>query len=349
MWLKMGRHRQIASVAMVATTLILGGCSKQTASSSAPAQIFYKGKTITLIVPNAAGGDMDVSARVIAPYLATAVGASAIKVVDVKGAGSVTGLNQLNSSSNDGLTIGYTTASTIILTSLFDQGSAKYDAAKFVYIGEASTAPRVLTVTAKSNIQTIAQLAAATNVKVPIQGFDDDFYTQTAMAATLGLKFKIVSGFNSLAAEIVSVSNGASTALLSSLAQQSSAIKSGLVRPLLMISPTPVPGFPSVPTWESLAKPQDQGVVQAFQTLIDLGRAFYAPPGFPETARAALSAGLQKALKDPALIARMNNMQLPIVAMDGTTMQAKVVTSVDAIRSSSIFPTLQTAKSAVGS
>lgn len=347
----MRTNRRVATSAVagsLAVGMLLASCSRQSASKNASAADFYKGKTITLVVPNAAGGDMDVSARIIAPYLQKAVGASAIKVVDVQGAGSVTGLNQLYSSSNNGLTIGYTTVSTIILTSLFDSGTAHYDAAKMVYIGEASTAPRVLTVSHKSNITTVAQLKSSQNVKVPIQGFDDDFYTQTALASTLGLHFKTVSGFDSLASEIVSVSNGASTVLESSLAEQSSAIRAGLVRPLIMISPNPVAGYESVPTWESLAAAADKPVATAFQTLIDLGRAFYAPPGFPTAARDALSSGLLTALKDKSLAARMEKAGLPIVPLSGTQMQTEVVSSIQNIRGSSVFPLLKTAKSRVG-
>ena len=314
--------------------LTMAGCAKTNAAATpSAANDFYKGKTITLLVPNAPGGDMDVSARLIAPYLQKAAGASAIKILDVKGAGGVIGLNQLWASPHDGYTIGYTSMPTVITTSLLNGASVKYDASKFVFIGRASTAPRVLVVSAKSGITNLDQLRAASNVTMSIQGFDDDFYTQAAMASSLGIKVKFVSGFDSLAAETVALSNGATTALESSVAAQSSVITSGLVKPIVMLSDSPVPGYESVPTWTSVVPTDGKPLAQAFQSLILLGRSFFAPPGIPDAAAAALSQALGKALQDPDLKARMDKAQVPAVYMSGTDEQTQVTSIVSTLKS----------------
>lgn len=339
-----GRARRVLAGASAAAALVLLAACAQSSSgggSNLTAANFFKGKTITLVVPNAPGGDMDVSARMIAPYLQKAVGASAIKVLDIKGAGGVIGLNQLWGMPHDGYTIAYTSIPTVITTSLLNGSAVKYDATKFVYIGRASTAPRVLVVSKKSGITDLSGLQHASSVTMSIQGFDDDFYTQAALAASLGIHVKYISGFDSLAQETVSVGNGSTMALEASLASQSSVIQSGLVRPVVMLNPTPVSGYESVPTWASAAPPSGQGLASAFESLITLGRSFFAPPGIPAAARQALTDGLAKALKDPALAAQMNKAQIPPAFMSGMDEQAAVARIVSGLR-----PTLAPLKSA---
>lgn len=302
-----------------------GAASSGAASSTAPASSaaagFYQGKTITLIVPNAPGGLMDVTARIVAPYLQKAAGASAIRVQDVKGAGGVKGLNALWAAPNDGLTIGFTSVPTVVLTSLLNGSAVNYQAQKLVYIGRLSTAPRVLVASKKSGITSVAQLKGKT-ITMGIQGFDDDFYTQAALAASLGFNVKYVSGFDSLAAQSTSVANGETNALEASLASQSGAIKAGLVTPLVMISDAPVAGYPNVPTWTSLA-PSDS-LATAFDTLITLERGFFAPPGIPDAATTALRAALTQALADPALDAQLTKAGAPPEPMSGADVQTAV-------------------------
>lgn len=342
------RGTRILVLAGGASLLLLAACgspaSGGSSSSGLTAANFYHGKTITLVVPNAPGGDMDVSARMIAPYLQKAAGASAIKVLDIKGAGGVIGLNQLWGMPHDGYTIGYTSVPTVITTSLLNGSSVKYDAAKFVYIGRASTAPRVLVVSKKSGITSLRQMQSGKTVTMSIQGFDDDFYTQAALATSLGIKVKYISGFDSLASETVSVSNGSTMALEASLASQSSVIKSGLVQPVVMLNPTAVSAYPSVPTWTGAAPASGKALAGAFQSLIALGRSFFAPPGIPGVAQQALTRALAKALQNPALQAQMTKAQVPVVYMPGPQEQQAVSTIVTTLRS-----TLTPLKSAMAS
>jgi tripartite-type tricarboxylate transporter receptor subunit TctC len=313
----------LVALGLLGLSLSGGSAGASSTAKSAPAG-FYARKTLTLLVPNAPGGDMDVTARLIAPYLRKALGASAIRILDVKGAGGVIGLNRLWSSPNNGFTIGYTSMPTVIMTSLLNGSSVKYDASKFVYIGRASTAPRVLVVSSKSGIKNIAGLKAASKVTMSIQGFDDDFYTQAAIASSLGINVRFISGFDSLAAETVSVSNGATTGLESSLAAESSVITAGLVKPILMLSNSPVKGFESIPTWISIVPEAGKPLAEAFQSLILLGRSFFAPPGVPTAAVTALSDALKTALQDTDLKRRLIKAEVPPVYMSGADEGAAV-------------------------
>lgn len=318
------------------TTTSSSSSAPAAASSSAPAAAsssasnFYAGKTITLIVPNAPGGLMDVTARIVAPYLQKYAGAAAIRVQDVKGAGGTKGLNALWAAKNDGMTIGFTSVPTVVLTSLLNGSAVHYNAEKLVYIGRISTAPRVLVASKKSGITSAAQLKGKT-FTLGIQGFDDDFYTQAALAASLGFTAKFVSGFDSLAAQTKSLGTGETQLLEASLASQDPTIKSGLATPIVMISDKPAANYPNVPTWQSLAP--NSGLATAFGTLITLERSFFAPPGIPDAATTTLRAALKQALADPKLQAQMNKAGVPPEFMSGSDEQTAV---------NSIYNTLST-------
>src|ERR671939_487380 len=64
---------------------------------------FFKGKTVKIVVGYGPGGGYDVYARMIAPYIGKALGATVI-VENQPGAGGLTALNRLYTASPDGLT-----------------------------------------------------------------------------------------------------------------------------------------------------------------------------------------------------------------------------------------------------
>lgn len=303
------------------------------ASGQPSASDFYKGKTITLVVAGSAGGNMDVTARLIASELQKAVGASAVKIVDVHGAGGVIAFNQIWGSPHDGYTIGYGSMATLITTALATGDSVKYDAGKFVYIGRAALlTPRVLGVSAKSGVKDVAGLQAKSQVVFSAQGFNDDFYTDAAIVKTLGLKAKFVTGFANAAAENEALGNGTTTALESSLSEESSLIKSNLAIPVVMLNDKPVEGFENVPLWVDSVSADMKPLAQSFQSVLDMGRSFIAPPGFPAEAAATLSAGLATALQSSDLKTKMDKLGVGISYLSSSDEQAAAEQSLDVLK-----------------
>src|ERR1700760_2321845 len=79
-----------------------GGSGGSGGSTEASA---FKGKTITLIAPDAPGGSYDSYARLFAPYLGQELGAT-VNVENVDGGRTLDRHNQMAAASNNGLTIG---------------------------------------------------------------------------------------------------------------------------------------------------------------------------------------------------------------------------------------------------
>ena len=122
----------------------------------AVAQDFYKGKQITVVVGNPAGGGYDTYARLLVRHMGKHIpGDPTFIVQNIPGAGSVTAAQHLmNVAPRDGTTIG-----TIVPGAIFDpllEGEAKYrySPARFIYIGSADSGTRLCFTSKKSGIQT---------------------------------------------------------------------------------------------------------------------------------------------------------------------------------------------------
>ena len=339
-------HKVPTAFAVVAATLLAAGCGGATAGTATQQSNFYSGKTVSLIVPNAPGGPMDAAARLVAPYIKKYSGADAVNVDTVKGAGGVIGLNKLAASPADGTTIGFTSAPTVMLTSMVGDSSVKYDGTKFVFLGRLSTAPRVLVAAKKTGIKSLADLAGKSQqFKYPAQGFDDDFYTMAALGDTLGFNVKYVTGFGSQGEANQSIVVGSTDIEIGGLDALDPLIKSGDAVPLVMISDKRVSEYPNVPTWLEKVPSNEKQIATAFNDMISLERSFFAPAGFDSKATTAMRSAIDKAEHDKDLIAAASQQHLPIVFLSGSDEQKQV----DLVHQQSTFltPILQKALTSV--
>jgi tripartite-type tricarboxylate transporter receptor subunit TctC len=142
-----------------------GLCAALALSLSLAAQAEdYPNRNITLVVPYAAGGGLDVFARVIAPRLAERLGKSII-IENRPGGGTVIGARSVARADGDGYTLmlGTSTPLAINVTLHKDLG---YDPAKdFVPVALLANAPFVLVVDPKlpvKNVGDLVKLAAST-------------------------------------------------------------------------------------------------------------------------------------------------------------------------------------------
>src|SRR5580698_5861608 len=96
---KSRRRRLAVLAAVVASAAALTACSSgssggsSASGSSGGGASYFKGKTITLISPDAPGGSYDTYARLFAPYLGQELGAT-VNVEDVPAAGTLQCSNQ---------------------------------------------------------------------------------------------------------------------------------------------------------------------------------------------------------------------------------------------------------------
>ena len=128
------------------------------ALSAASAQTNYPTRTVTLIVPFAAGGPTDIIARILAQSLSQSLGQSVI-VDNRPGGGGNPGMALVARATPDGHTLLLTSTAIAVNPGLFE--NLPYDPIKdFAPISELVNAPNVLFVKPDSGITSIADLVA---------------------------------------------------------------------------------------------------------------------------------------------------------------------------------------------
>jgi tripartite-type tricarboxylate transporter receptor subunit TctC len=127
-------------------------------AAPATAQQPYPSRPITLIVPYAAGGSVDVVARVVANALGQKLSQNVI-VENVAGAGGVTGTQRAARAEPDGYTLLFSVESTMAIAKLVQPHVVQYDSQKdFAPISLIGSSPLVLVGKKDLPASTIAEL-----------------------------------------------------------------------------------------------------------------------------------------------------------------------------------------------
>ena len=106
------------------------------ATSPAPAQSFYEGKTITVVTSTGVGGVYDLTARVLARHMGRHIpGNPSLIVQNMPGGGNVLATNYIyNIAPKDGLTIA-SIHNSMPLYQVLDGRGVRFDAGKFNWLG----------------------------------------------------------------------------------------------------------------------------------------------------------------------------------------------------------------------
>ncbi|WP_105383072.1 Bug family tripartite tricarboxylate transporter substrate binding protein [Neorhizobium alkalisoli] len=274
--------------------------------ASAVAQSFPD-RTITLVVPFAAGGSTDVVARVIAQKMGENLKQQVV-VENVAGAGGNLGADRVARAEPDGYTILMGTVATHALNPLILKRKP-YDAEKdFSPVSLLVVVPNVLVVNPELPVNNVAELIALLK-KEP----DKYSYASSGNGTPLHLSGELFNSMAGVKMQHVPY-KGAGPALndlignqipimFDNLPSSSGHIKSGTLRALGVTTAKRAPSFPDVPTVAE--------TIPGYETYT--WNALFAPAQTPNDVVARLNEAANKALQDPAVIARMNDFSATIV------------------------------------
>ncbi len=122
------------------------------------------GRTITIVVPWAAGGTNDITTRLLAPALEKELGVP-VQIVNKAGAGSQTGLTELARSKPDGYTIGQTSMPALQAMYLDESRKAVFGRKDFQPIAVYGRQPMSISVKAGGPYKTAKDLVDAARAK----------------------------------------------------------------------------------------------------------------------------------------------------------------------------------------
>lgn len=298
----------------------------------AAAEDFYKGKTISLMVANAAGGGYDLYARLLARHLGRHIpGNPAILVKYQGGAGGMVMANALyGSTPRDGLTIGLM-ARANPLERVLGNPAAKFDNEKFTWLGTASSFRNdayCLVIRADSPVRSIADAQSTSRPLlfggVAAGGTDTDLLL--VARSVLKLNLQLIRGYQGVPDINLAIRRGevdgqsvGISALRNSMADW---LAAGKLRFLVQFAhQTRWSGLPDVPTAYELAAPEDRALIELAELPLRMARPFVAPPELPPERAAILKQAFMDTQSDPAYLAEVNDLQIDISPLSGDAIQ----------------------------
>jgi tripartite-type tricarboxylate transporter receptor subunit TctC len=251
-------------------------------------------RSITLIVPFAAGGASDVSSRIMAEAMAKQLGQSVI-VENVAGAGGATGSLRGKNAAPDGYTIGFGHMGTHA-ASVATNPKLPYDPrTDFDYLGIHLVTPNLMLVRKDLPAQTLQEFVAyarakGKDLKMGHNGPGSLAHLTCVLFFQLaGVEptFVVYRGFGQTINDILSGSIDGTCDLVASARGQ---VLGGSVRAFGIAAAERTPLLPDVPT-------SKEGGMPEFIAESWLG--LYAPKGLPPAVLAKLRAAVAAALEDP--------------------------------------------------
>jgi tripartite-type tricarboxylate transporter receptor subunit TctC len=280
---------------------------------------YFSGKTVRIVVGYGPGGGYDAYARMIAPHLSKALGASVV-VENQPGAGGLVALNRIYAAAPDGLTMMIVNGTGAALSQLTEQPGVRFDLGQFGYLGTVSASPWMWLVGPNSTIRT-PQDAIKLGKKMnwaasgPADGLSDGAaFTCEALA----LDCHVVLGYAGSNQAALAVTQGEMDAIYVSDTSANNYVASGQQRVIAAMGRAKSRFFPDAPTiFEAVKLTSDQQWLFDFRgKLEDLGRILLVPPNMPPGRIAALQAAVKQTLNEPALVAEGEKSQRYIDYLD---------------------------------
>lgn len=282
------------------------------ADTTQAARDFYKGKTITLIVPYGAAGGYEYWAAALKPYLEKTLGVSRIDIVNKPGGGGLVGEDNLYQATPDGLTIGEVNGGGSIFAQIIHKSGVNFDMTKFGWIGSPDVETTITAARSGAPYKSFGdmwKLRGGTEKVVGLSaGYGGEDYVGTALPlATFGIPYQMLVAYQGSSAAKAGLLRGDGDISSYGFSVFRPLIESHSVVPLFITAASPSALLPGLPTVLQLAdqyKLPQSGVhaLTVFAHAVNMGKDWAAPPGVPADRLAFLRAAFREAAQDPGFL-----------------------------------------------
>ncbi|RWR04966.1 Bug family tripartite tricarboxylate transporter substrate binding protein [Paenirhodobacter populi] len=280
------------------------------------AQADFPERTITMVIPFAAGGSTDLVGRVVAERMGRELGQQ-IVVQNVGGGGGSLGAAQVAESDPDGYTILMGTVATHALNPLILKQKPYDPVADFAPVSLLVVVPNVLAVNPELPVNTVQELIDLAKTE-PLAYASSGNGTPLHLSGEL---FKSMAGiemthipYRGSGPALTDVLGNQVPVIFDNLPSASGHINSGKLRALGVTTAERAPSFPDVPT---IAE-----TLPGYETYT--WNALFAPAGTPPETIELLNAAAKVAMADPAVIDRMGTFSATIIASSPEELGAHV-------------------------
>lgn len=280
---------------------------------------FYRGKTVTVIVSDAAGGGYDIMARTVAKYLANHVpGSPRIIVQNMPGAGGIVAMNYLYTTApKDGTMIAAVDNNTPV-EPLLGTPEAKYQATRFNWLGSPTIETGLVVVWHTAPVNSVEDLRKR-EISVGSSGANStpSFYARL-INATLGTRMKIVVGYTGQTDVYLAMERGEVDGFPSMFLNTLNATRPAWrtekkVKVLLQFGLERESSLPNVPSALDLVRrPEDKMLLKAGLAEVALGRPYLMPPDVPPDRVAVMRKAMSATFSDAGFLAETSRMNFGV-------------------------------------
>jgi tripartite-type tricarboxylate transporter receptor subunit TctC len=278
------------------------------ASQSSFAQTAFPAKSITLVVPAAAGGPTDTVARLVAESMTRTLGQTVV-VENLGGAGGTIGMARVAKAAPDGYTVAIWHIAHATAPALYE--NLKYDVVNdFDHIGRITDVPMTLVSKAALPTKTVKELldwirAEKGKVTYGHAGVGSASHLCTlVLMKELGLQMEGV-GYRGTGPAMNDLIGGQFDVMCDQTTNTTNQIKEGKIKGYAVTTKAKVSSLPDLPTLDS-------GAIPGFE--VSAWHAMWAPKGLPKDVSTKLVGALQVALKEPKVIDRFASLGTEPVA-----------------------------------
>jgi tripartite-type tricarboxylate transporter receptor subunit TctC len=294
---------------------------------------FFKGKTIRIVVPFAAGGGYDIYSRIMGRHMGRYIPGNPVFVVEnMTGAGGLIGINHVYKVAKpDGLTMG-TPIGTMFVDQMIGKPGIEFDGRRFEYVGAPAQDTQVLVVHKRTGIKSAQQwLSHPTPVKFGSTGpgSANESIPKIAKAA-LNLPLQVVSGYKGSSVIRLAFNSGeidgVANAWESMVATWPQELQSGDAVVVLQAAGKRHPELSNIPLAMDYAK-SDIGTKLVQAVINNFGataRPYVLPPGTPKDRVELLRKAFMATMADPEFAAELKKAKLDLNPLDGATLERNI-------------------------
>jgi tripartite-type tricarboxylate transporter receptor subunit TctC len=300
-------------------TLALAALIAVGAPSVSPAQDAYPSHTVRLIAPAAPGGNPDILARLLAQKFIDTMG-QAFVVENVPGAGGVVAANLVAKAPPDGYMLMFGDSGNLAINAVINANLTYQPLRDFAPITALATLPTALVVNPSVPAKTLAEFIALAKARPDKLNYGSagtgsiHHLTMAIFADRVGISLQHVP-YRGGSAMVSGLLTGEIQAGWSGIPNVKPLIESGQLRALCLSVLERSSSLPNVPTCDELG-------VSGFDIATMLG--LQAPAGTPANVIARLQSETAKAIRDPAMVERVNQLGM-IVQEKGTAHYAQFI------------------------
>jgi tripartite-type tricarboxylate transporter receptor subunit TctC len=308
---------------LFAVSVLAAGTSAHSVAAEEAAD-FYKGRTVSIVVGHETGTGYDIYARTFAKHLGRHIpGMPNVVVQNMVGASGLVAANWLyNIAPKDG-TVLATFVHTAIFEPLAGNTAAKFDPAKFTWVGNLDEGVGICGVSKAAGIGKFEDLLVketifgATGASGPLGKY------AVAVKNLLGAKIRLVAGYQGSASVKLAIQRGEVNGICglswsTVTSYWKDDLETGAFKPILQLSGSPRPELLDLPHVASFAKTlPDQQLFALIFGAQALGRIFVSPPAMPPERKASLRAAFLATAKDPQFLADAAKVQIDIASNTG--------------------------------